>query len=337
MTSHNTGRRRSLSPTKHYRLQQQQQQHTRRRSRPRSLSHSHVPLQPPFFVHVVNAKPLSKKYRQTEALPPGCMTRLSKETWVVNTVTFGSKEAKQQSALQQKIKYMDCTVKRFQIPSGIDSKQQQDFLERCREMLAHEATMLRFLKHPSIPSLISHTQDCLVTSFSRGMDLQDHVCRYGPFSLVEASHLTRQLLSIVRDIHAMGVIHRDIKPENIIYDASTRTIKLHDFGLAQFFYGQALDVSGSYEYAAPELSDHDIGPHNDVFSCGATIFALVMGYCIPFMSKTCKQLDVTRALHMMYDVKLPLVLQDFISSLVERNPSKRSTLKQALQHPWVPI
>jgi len=43
----------------------------------------------------------------------------------------------------------------------------------------------------------------------------------------------RQLLTILVRLNEAEIIHRDIKPENILYDASTRSLKVIDFGSAK--------------------------------------------------------------------------------------------------------
>ena len=43
----------------------------------------------------------------------------------------------------------------------------------------------------------------------------------------------RQLLNIAASLESMKIIHRDIKPENILFDTSTKNLKVIDFGSAK--------------------------------------------------------------------------------------------------------
>lgn len=86
------------------------------------------------------------------------------------------------------------------------------------------------------------------------------------------------------------IVHRDIKPENVIYDFTTRKIKVIDFGFATNYTSDwhIYASCGTPGYAAPELLDKAktlITPQVDIFSLGVTIYFLVFGK-LPYSSKT---------------------------------------------------
>ncbi|MBE7462746.1 MAG: serine/threonine protein kinase [Planctomycetes bacterium] len=90
--------------------------------------------------------------------------------------------------------------------------------------------------------------------------------------------------------HAEGVIHRDVKPENILLPVDAAgalrlgDAKLADLGLArsedsdQGLTGTQM-VMGTLGYLAPEqaMDAKSVGPAADVFSLGATLYALLTG------------------------------------------------------------
>ena len=51
----------------------------------------------------------------------------------------------------------------------------------------------------------------------------------------ELQIIMKQLFSVISYLHARDICHRDIKPDNILYDRSTKTIKLIDFGISKKF------------------------------------------------------------------------------------------------------
>jgi serine/threonine protein kinase len=91
--------------------------------------------------------------------------------------------------------------------------------------------------------------------------------------------------------HAEGIIHRDLKPDNILIPSSKQeaallfeNAKLADLGLARTDEsGQSLTSSfsamGSVGYMPPEqaLDAKKVRKQGDVFSLGATLYALLSG------------------------------------------------------------
>lgn len=49
----------------------------------------------------------------------------------------------------------------------------------------------------------------------------------------EVRNIMFQLLSTLSYIHSKSVCHRDIKPDNILYDQTTKKIKIIDFGISK--------------------------------------------------------------------------------------------------------
>lgn len=83
-------------------------------------------------------------------------------------------------------------------------------------------------------------------------------------------------------VHGRGIVHRDLKPENFLLGgADGRTVKLCDFGLAEFAprWGQQLQGTfGTAPYMSPEMASgkgHTLS--TDFWSLGATIHVFVFG------------------------------------------------------------
>jgi eukaryotic-like serine/threonine-protein kinase len=103
----------------------------------------------------------------------------------------------------------------------------------------------------------------------------------------EALWIAHRLLEVLEVAHAKGIIHRDLKPDNLFLTSDGR-LKVLDFGIARLgtvSSGATLRgfVLGTPGFAAPEQARADwdhVDARADLWSVGATVFALVTGQVI---------------------------------------------------------
>ncbi len=93
--------------------------------------------------------------------------------------------------------------------------------------------------------------------------------------------------------HVRGIVHRDLKPANVLL-TTEGVPKVTDFGLVKRLEDdkdsvqtRAGTIMGTPSYMAPEQAwgSEDVGPLADVYSLGATLYALLTGRP-PFMGPT---------------------------------------------------
>jgi serine/threonine protein kinase len=84
------------------------------------------------------------------------------------------------------------------------------------------------------------------------------------------------LVSAVDDLHSKaGMLHCDIKPSNIRWDKEAKTVKLIDFGHAQFEVG-AQSYRSTEGYEAPELLEWQChSRRTDAYAVGRTILKVL--------------------------------------------------------------
>ena len=164
-----------------------------------------------------------------------------------------------------------------------------DELQDVKDRFFREAETAGRLSHPNIVTIFDageeHDLAYIAMEFLRGEDL----VKYGkPDSLLPIS----KVLSIVgraadalNYAHEQNVVHRDIKPANMMYEASSDTLKITDFGIARITDSSKTKtgmVLGTPSYMSPEqLSGKKVDGRSDLFSLGVMLFQLVTGR-LPF-------------------------------------------------------
>jgi serine/threonine-protein kinase len=149
---------------------------------------------------------------------------------------------------------------------------------------AREAEIGMRLDHPGIVKVLDfftiEDRAALVMELIEGDDLARYTRGVG-LGWQDAIAFTRQLLEALAYVHRRGVVHRDVKPANILSQSGTSEIKLTDFGIARMPSSTLTcqgDVIGTPAYMAPEqLQGAMIDKRTDIFSVGATLYALIAG------------------------------------------------------------
>ncbi|KAK4635479.1 MAP kinase kinase kinase wis4 [Fulvia fulva] len=166
-----------------------------------------------------------------------------------------------------------------------------------------------------------------------------------------------QMLEGLGYLHEANVVHRDIKPENILLDHNG-VIKFVDFGAAKVIAkqgktivadgpngrGEQRSVQGTPMYMSPEVIKGGKHPHArlgaaDIWSLGCVISEMATG------SRPWANMDNDFAI--MYNIangnspQMPTREQlsesglDFLKRCFDRDPAKRASAAELLQHEWI--
>ncbi|CAA7409087.1 unnamed protein product [Spirodela intermedia] len=163
------------------------------------------------------------------------------------------------------------------------------------------------------------------------------------YSEKAAAAACREIVNVVDVCHFMGVIHRDLKPENFLLSGpeDDAAIKVADFGLSVFIEEgkRYKDGVGSCYYVAPEVLRGDYGKEVDVWSAGVILYMLVCGLP-PFWAES--ERGIYEAIMRGYiDFETdpwPSIsnsAKDLVRKMLTRDPKKRITASQVLEHPWI--
>jgi eukaryotic-like serine/threonine-protein kinase len=158
-----------------------------------------------------------------------------------------------------------------------------------------EAEAAANLDHPGIVPIFEvgqhEGQHYFSMGFVEGQSLAQKIAD-GPIPPVEAAALMVKVAEAIDYAHLHGVIHRDLKPANILLDQNGYP-RVTDFGLARKLQADSGltgsgQIMGTPSYMPPEQAGgrrDEVGPAADVYSLGATLYALVTGRP-PFQAAT---------------------------------------------------
>ena len=143
-------------------------------------------------------------------------------------------------------------------------------------------THLPRLNHPHLVKALDFWQTgfeaAVVLSYHAGQAL-DVAVKDQTFSEGTSRTLFYQLISAVSYLHEQGVLHRDVKAENILVSPDHQKVYLADFNTAKALQdGGALTMTGTMEYAAPEVLDGNSPSYGqDVWGCGLCLHVMLTG------------------------------------------------------------
>ncbi|KAI7865539.1 kinase-like domain-containing protein [Spinellus fusiger] len=195
-------------------------------------------------------------------------------------------------------------------------------------------TTVAHIRHPFLVRLHHSFQDAsqlfLVLDYHVGGDLATQLAKFTRFTPDRARLYTAEILLGMQELHRLGILYRDLKPENILL-ASDGHIVLTDFGLSKQFSPGSSEQDqrtrtfcGTAEYLAPEiLRSEDYAYAVDFWSLGTILYEMLTGVT-PFWAETHAEMYrrvVEDALEFPED--FDEVTADFISGLLERDPSAR--------------
>ncbi|CAB4273859.1 unnamed protein product [Prunus armeniaca] len=161
------------------------------------------------------------------------------------------------------------------------------------------------------------------------------------------SDLAKQILSGLAYLHRRKIVHRDIKPSNLLIN-SRNQVKIADFGVSRILE-QTMDPCnssvGTIAYMSPERINTDLnhgqydGYAGDIWSLGVSILEFYMGR-FPFsVGRSGEWASLMWAICMSQPPEAPPTasreFRHFISCCLQRDPSRRLSAVQLLQHPFI--
>lgn len=181
--------------------------------------------------------------------------------------------------------------------------------------------------------------------YCTGGELFDRIVSAQRFTEKHAADIMNQMLSAVKHLHEHNIVHRDLKPENFLMNdtGEDAEIKLIDFGLSKRFsqkdeLEKMHTVVGTPYYVAPEVLKGNYDKQCDVWSLGVILFVFLCGYP-PFEGDNNKEIfkNVLKT-PLTFDPidwdRVSDAAKDLLTKMLEKDPTKRISAQQCLEHPW---
>jgi serine/threonine protein kinase len=224
-------------------------------------------MQPPIPLGTM----LQKRYRVTKVLGQG---------------GFGRTYLAQDTACFDEL----CVLKEF-----TPNERGRDSLRKARELFQREAKALYEINHPQIPRFRANFEEAkrlfLVQEYAEGKTyakiLGERIRESRTFTEQEAVSFLQNMLPVLENIHAQGIIHRDISPDNIICRESDKLPILIDFGVvkagvqnleAEGDIGEQGTTVGKAGYAPNEqLQTGEAYANSDLYALAVTTVVMMTG------------------------------------------------------------
>ena len=218
------------------------------------------------------------------------------------------------------------------------------------ELVKTEIETMKIANHPNVIKLLDVFENekmiYIIMEYCEGGDLFSYIEKRN-FIIKEerAAQIIQQLSTAVYFLHEYGIVHRDLKPENIllITKGENSKIKLADFGVSKILgpNEQCTESFGTISYVAPEVLQGK--PYNksvDLWSVGVIIYLLLSGF-LPFDDENSENEIIKQTIEndVSFDSSvwdnISHEAKDLIRSLLCKEPDKRISIKEVLEHPWI--
>lgn len=213
--------------------------------------------------------------------------------------------------------------------------------EITKKKIMYETNLMRNLRHPSITKILETFETdkyfLIIMEYISGGNLQSFLKKRRKLNEKTAKILFKQIIEGIKYIHSQNIVHRDIKLENILLDLNNH-IKICDFGVSKHIKPNQIlyEQSGTPVYMAPEILKNEgyLGFPVDIWSSGVALYIMLSG-TVPF-NKTRLQ-DLQQSI--IYNEYKPIEdiskdASDLLKGLLEKDPKKRLTADEILNHPW---
>jgi aurora kinase len=216
---------------------------------------------------------------------------------------------------------------------------------RVEHQLRREVEIQSHLSHPNILRMYGYFYDTervyLILEYAAKGELYKELTKNHHFSEETAAAYLFDVANALHYLHSKNVIHRDIKPENLLL-AMDGNVKIADFGWSVHVANNSRrnTLCGTLDYLPPEMVGEQIKPYDhtvDIWSLGVLMFEFLFGIP-PFEAvehdETYRKIGNVE-LNFPEQIPISKEARELIMKLLQKEPEKRITLVQFMNHPWI--
>jgi eukaryotic-like serine/threonine-protein kinase len=206
-----------------------------------------------------------------------------------------------------------------------------DELIDARERFFREAETAGRLQHPHIVTIYDageeHDLAYIAMEFLKGKDLVDYCKQTNLLPVQRVVSIVERVASALAYAHQNSVVHRDIKPANVMYEHSSNTVKVTDFGIARITDSSKTKtglVLGTPSFMSPEqIAGKKVDGRSDLYSLGVMLFQMLAGV-LPFRGDSMAELMYKIANEQAPNIRVirPEISQK-LADIVAKSLSKR--------------
>jgi serine/threonine-protein kinase len=208
-------------------------------------------------------------------------------------------------------------------------------LDNARTQFLREAESAGRLNHPNIISIYDAGEDgrvaYLAMEYFPGKPMSYYAQQGHLLPPGQVLDLMARAAEALHYAHKQHVVHRDVKPANLLYDATTDTFKITDFGIARLTDTSRTKtgiILGTPSYMSPEqLAGTGVTGQSDLFSLGITLYQLLTG-APPFRADSIPRLmqKIAHERHQpLAQIRddLPATLDEVLDRALAKDPADR--------------